>query len=263
MRIEIRASVGDDVAVPAPCAQERILVDDDGGAADDEGCRQHGGAPRFPALAFLLRPAGAKVAAVQRVETCGKVGPFENAFHRAQAFGAMRQPCRRLRIGLPFPRRALQPVQQGELDGVVPQPVLQQRPLAQQRFVRRLYGRFAGVLRHVRRQEPLLHQEVDQRSRFCGNFGDAGDAPARRLGVGIDARKPRDQAPAQQGKPRLPVARNARILVRRPERALDAGLDGAGDPAELHVMIEGQPPRRSVFLVEPLERERQQRQRVL
>ena len=133
---------------------------------------------------------------------------------------------------LPFARRTPHAFHDAERSRVFFEPFLQQPPLPQQRFVRRLDGQFAGVVRHVGGDEALFDKLPDQRQRFRRDFGDTGDATARASGIRIDAGQPRDQAAAQQRQARLAVARNARIIVGRAKGAFGSGLDRPLDAAE-------------------------------
>ena len=115
----------------------------------------------------------------------------------------------------------------------------------------------------IGRQQPLLDAVLDQRPCLGGDFGQPRNAATRRAGFGIDTGEPRDQATAQQRQPRLRVLGHLGIGVGRLERPLDSGLDRALDAAELLVVIESQVAVGAVLDVEPLQREGEQRQRVL
>ena len=84
-----------------------------------------------------------------------------------------------------------------------------------------------------------------------------------RAGVGIDAGQPRNQAAAQQGQPREAVPRDRRVRVRSLEGALDRRLDRALDPSEVVVLRELELAAGVVFDIKPLQREGEQRQRIL
>jgi hypothetical protein len=74
---------------------------------------------------------------------------------------------------------------------ILPEPALQQAPLSQQRLVRWLDRLFLAT-RDIGRQQPLLDEKIDERTRLGGDFGQTGDTATRRTRVGVDAGKPGD-----------------------------------------------------------------------
>ena len=79
----------------------------------------------------------------------------------------------------------------------------------------------------------------------------------------IDAGKPGDQPASQQREATLAVARDACLAVCRLQDSLDGGLDRALDATEPEVVVEREMAGGAVFVVEPLQSEGEQRQRVL
>ena len=112
-------------------------------------------------------------------------------------------------------------------------------------------------------EQALLDEMLDQRPCLGGDLREPSNAPARGAGVGIDAGQPGDQTAAEQRQPCEAVLRDRRVRVRSLEGALDRRLDRAFDPSELVVVRELEMTAGVVLVVEPLQREGEQRQRIL
>ena len=104
---------------------------------------------------------------------------------------------------------------------------------------------------------------LDQRPGFGGNFRQPGNAATRRAGIGIDAGEPGNETAAQQRQPCRAIPRDRRVGIGRLQRPLDRRLDRAFDPAERFIMRQLESAASVVLAVEPLQREGEQRQRVL
>lgn len=112
-------------------------------------------------------------------------------------------------------------------------------------------------------KQALLHQQVHQRACLGGDFRQPGDTAARGSCVGIDPGQPGNETAAQQRQQRLALGGNARVGIGARKDALDGGVDGAADAAEVLVFGQGQVTVVAIVRVQAFQRERQQRQCIL
>ena len=216
----------------------------------------------------LALPASGEIGAIRRIEMGGEIGTQVEADCLFEPCAEMRQPGRVAGVRVPVARGALDAFELRQKSEILAEPALQQAPLAQKSLMRGLdrdLGAFRFALANhdaVFREQALIHEFFDERQRFRRDFGEPRGAPARTLGLRIDAREPRDEPVPQQSEPRGVIARNARIGVRCRKGALDRCFDRSFKPAEFFVIGEPQLSRIAEPAVELLQCEGKQRQRV-
>ena len=189
----------------------------------------------------------------------GGVEPVAEAGFGGQGFGvgqpgAFQQPGFVAAAGLPVGGGALQGVGVLEVLGFVAQPGGQFAPLPQQAFQGDLdHGLpVAGVFD----QQPLLHHRLDQRVAGGGQVVPAGQAAHRLVVVGVDGGQPRDER-IMQG-----VELGLALLGVGGQQLVDLGLHHLGHPAHRLVLGHRQVAVVAEVAVEPLQGQRQQRQRI-
>jgi hypothetical protein len=109
----------------------------------------------------------------------------------------------------------------------------------------------------------VIDEVIDERACFLRDFRLSRHAPTWATGVGIKACKPWDQAATEQRKPLIARLRDRRIIVGCLEGLLHRSFDRTLDPTERLVVGERQLAIATTFEVEPLQREGEQRQRIL
>ena len=218
------------------------------------------GGMEFGLLALLLgldavvfTPPGGLQVVAGGVEAVAEAGFGGQGFGLGQA-GAFQQPGFVAVAGVPVGGGALQGVGVFEVLGLVAQPRREFAPLAQQAFQRDLdHGLpVAGVFD----QQPLLHHLLDQRVAGGGQVVPAGQAAHGLVVVGVDGGQPRDERIVQG------VELGLALLGVGGEEFVDLGLHDLGHPAHRLVLGHRQIAVFAEIAVEPLQRQRQQRQRI-
>ena len=174
----------------------------------------------------------------------------------------MREPVGRFAVGQPIARRALHTFERCKLGEVFTQPAIEQRPLPKQRLMGGL-DRLLATGRAIRCQEPLRDQMLHQRAGLLRYVAHPRDRASRRSRVGIDAGEPGNEGASQQSQPREAVPRHGGVGIGRLQRLLNSGLDRAGDAADVAIFIEPEIAIAAMLEIEPFEREREKRQRIL
>ncbi len=223
--------------------------------------------PRLFQFAIAPRRVGGagrvEVSEVGGIERSREVVTSPERLGILQTAGAVSEPGIVPVVGGPVARRPLDALQGGQGGEVLLQPALQQAPLAEQGFVSRLDRALAGLWRDVGGEQPRRDQVFHQWACFLRDLRQAGDAPAGGARLRIDACQPRDQGAAKERQTRAAVPGYARIGIGGLQRRFDRRLDGTADTAEFPVLGKRQGAGGSVFQVEPLQREGEQRQRIL
>jgi len=128
--------------------------------------------------------------------------------------------------------------------------------------MRRLDRNLASVVRDIGREQPLLDQEIDERTRLLRDFPFCARRAGGASGLGIDAGEPGDEPAPKQSETCRVIRGNARIAIGGLQRPLHRRLDRALDAPELLIIGKRQSSPRAKFEIEPLQREGQQGQSV-
>ena len=202
-------------------------------------------------LVFAL-PGGIEVV-VGAGESLAKSGGIGQGFGVRQS-GAFQQPRRIVIVGQPRRSVALQVVGGLKILPLFTQPAGQLIPLAQQAFQGDLDNNrpvFAFVFDH----QPFGHEFVDQCSAVLGQVAPAGHPTHRLVVVGVNRGQPRNKRRPQQLQLLLALTGVGG------QQPVDLGLHDVLQAAHRLVVGQGEPPVGGV-LVEPSQRQGQQRQRV-
>ena len=139
-----------------------------------------------------------------------------------------------------------------EILALIGQPGGQLIPLPQQAFQRHLDHDVA--IAGVRDEQPPGDESLEQRPTLGRQIIPACDAPHRPVAVGVDRGEPRNECAAE------PAQLCGTSLAIRSEQGVDLGLHDASHPAHRVVIRQRQRAVAGVVLVEPGQRQGEQRQ---